>query len=385
MNDRLIYLDNAATTFPKPREVLDKMLETYIRVGVSPGRGSYDLAMQVEDIVEEARKKLARFFGAPDPNRVVFTANATDALNLAFSGLLQPGDHVITTRLEHNSVLRPLHHFLERGWITCDHVPFDCKGFVDPNEILRCIKPNTRVVVVTHASNVLGTVQPVEEIGRLCAGRGIPLIIDASQSAGKIPIDMMALQASAVVFTGHKAFYGPTGTGGLVIHPELDIKASRFGGTGVDSKSLVHTPSYPHRLEPGTINLMGIIGLSAGIDYITQKGLAAIHRQEMTLLRRLRDGLSDLKHVDMYCADDLSNHVAVLSTNVNGVNPADVGDILDGDYHIAVRVGLHCAPLVHHDLGTINGGSVRFSLGIFNTQEDVDQAIKAMASMRSQS
>ena len=385
MNDRLIYLDNAATTFPKPREVLDKMLETYIRVGVSPGRGSYDLAMQVDDIVGEARKKLARFFGAPDPNRVVFTANATDALNLAFSGLLQPGDHVITTRLEHNSVLRPLHHFQERGWITCDHVPFDCKGFVDPNEILRCIKPNTRIVVVTHASNVLGTVQPVEEIGRLCAGRGIPLIIDASQSAGKIPIDMTALQASAVVFTGHKALYGPTGTGGLVIHPDLDIKASRFGGTGVDSKSLAHTLSYPHRLEPGTINLMGIIGLSAGIDYITQKGLAAIHQQEMTLLRRLRDGLSELKHVDVYCADDLSNHVAVLLTNVNGVSPADVGDILDGDYHIAVRVGLHCAPLVHRDLGTINGGAVRFSLGIFNTQEDIDQAIKAMASMRSRS
>ncbi len=381
MSDRLIYLDNAATTFPKPREVLDKMLQSYIDAGVSPGRGSYDLALEAEDIVQQARKKLARFFGAPDADRVVFAANATDALNLVFNGLLQPGDHVIATRLEHNSVLRPLHFFRERGWISYDLVHFDQRGFVDPDEIGRAIKRNTRMVVVSHASNVLGTVQPVKEIGRVCAERGVPLIIDAAQSAGKIPIDMTAWQVSAVAFTGHKSLYGPTGTGGLVIHPDLDVKASRFGGTGVDSRSPVHTQAFPHRLEAGTINLMGIMGLSAGIDYITQKGMDTIHGREMALLARLRDGLSDLGNVELYCAGDMSNRVAVLTANVAGVSPGDAGAILDGDFDIAVRVGLHCAPLVHEDIGTISRGAIRFSLGMFNTEEDIDQAIRAMASM----
>lgn len=377
----MIYLDNAATSFPKPREVLDRMLQGYLEMGVSPGRGSYDLALEAEDIVQQARKKLALFFGAPDPDRIVFAANATDALNTAFNGLLRPGDHVVSTRLEHNSVLRPLYHYRERGWISYDLVPFDGKGFVDPDEIARNIKRNTRLVVVSHASNVLGTVQPVKEIGRVCAERGIPLLIDASQSAGKIPIDMTASNISAVAFTGHKALLGPTGIGGLAVCPDLDIKAARFGGTGVDSRSLVHTEAFPHRLEAGTLNLIGIMGLSAGIDYIVQKGIEKIHSEEMALLKRLRDGLSNLGKVEMYCAEDLSGHVAVLTANIDGMNPEDAGSILDADFDIAVRVGLHCAPLVHEDLGTINRGAIRFSPGIFNTPEDIDQAIRAMASM----
>lgn len=381
MNDDLIYLDNAATTFPKPREVLEGMLEAYREAGVSPGRGSYDLALQAEDLVMDARRKLAHFFGAADPARVVFTANATDALNLVFAGLLQPGDHVVSTELEHNSVLRPLHHFRERGWITYDLAPFDGNGLVDPDDIGKTLRPNTRFVVVTHASNVLGAVQPVENIASLCAERGIPLIVDASQSAGQIPIDMTAWGISALVFTGHKALYGPTGTGGLLVHPDLEISASRFGGTGIDSKSLLQTPEYPHRLECGTINLMGIMGLSAGLDYLAKKEPDAIHRQEMALLKRLRDGLAELDHVRLYAADDLSNRTAVLLANVNGVSPADVGAILDGDFNIAVRVGLHCAPLVHRRLGTINGGAVRFSLGLFNTRDDIDRAVAAMASL----
>ncbi len=381
MSDRMIYLDNAATSFPKPREVMDKMLQRYLEFGVSPGRGSYDLAMQVAELVEEARIKLAGFFGAPEASRVVFAANATDALNLAFHGLVEPGDHVVATRLEHNSVLRPLWHFRELGWITYDLVPFDRRGFVDPDEIARHIKVNTRLVVVNHASNVLGTVQPVAEIGRICAQRGVPLIIDASQTAGVVPIDMSAWQVSALAFTGHKSLYGPTGIGGLAIHPELDIKASRFGGTGVDSKSPLHTQSFPYRLEAGTLNLLGILGLSAGVDYLTAKGLQAMHSQEMALLERLRDGLSELEHVELYGAEDFSDHVAVLSANVDGVSADYAGAILDGDFNIAVRVGLHCAPLVHEDLGTANRGAVRFSLGLFNTREDIDEAVGAMASM----
>jgi cysteine desulfurase family protein len=349
--------------------------------GVSPGRGSYDLALEAEDIVQHARKQLALFFGAPDSERIIFTANATDALNIAFNGLLQPGDHVISTRLEHNSVLRPLHHFRERGWISYDLVHFDGKGFVDPDEIARNVKRNTRLVIVSHASNVLGTVQPVKEIGRVCAERGVPLLIDASQSAGKLPIDMTAWKVSAVAFTGHKGLFGPTGIGGLAVCPDLDIKSSRFGGTGVDSRSPIHTETFPHRLEAGTLNLIGIMGLSAGVDYIMQKGMESIHGHEMALLKRLRDGLSDLEHVEMYCAGDLSSHVAVLTANVDDVNPEDAGAILDGDFNIAVRVGLHCAPLVHEDIGTIDQGAIRFSPGMFNTPEDIDRAIEAVERM----
>jgi cysteine desulfurase / selenocysteine lyase len=381
MTDRLIYLDNAATSYPKPRNVLDAMFREYRELGVSPGRGSYDLAVQAGDVVEQARKKLAQFFGAPDADRVVFAANATDALNLAFNGLLRPGDHVVSTQLEHNSVLRPLHHFRERGWISYDLVPCDGQGFVDPDDIAKRLRPNTRAVVVTHVSNVLGTVQPIQSIGRLCVQHGVPLIVDASQSAGIIPVDMAAWQASAVAFTGHKSLFGPTGIGGLVIHPGLDIQASRFGGTGIDSRTPAHTPTFPHRLEAGTLNLMGIMGLSAGLDYIAQRGRDAIHAHEMALLTRLRDGLAEIAHVEMYCATSLSDHVAVLTLNLDGVNPEDVGAILDADFNIGVRVGLHCAPLAHQHLGTLHRGAVRFSPGIFNTPDDIDRAVEALASL----
>lgn len=381
MSDRLIYLDNAATSFPKPREILEAMLGRYIELGVSPGRGSYDLATQAAAVVEETRGKVARFFGAPERDRVVFAANATDALNLAFHGLLRPGDHVVATRLEHNSVLRPLWHFRERDWITYSLVPFDGQGFVDPDEFARHIRSNTRLAVLNHASNVLGTVQPVAEIARVCAERGVPLLLDASQTAGVIPIDLDALKLSAVAFTGHKALYGPTGIGGLVCHPDLDVQASRFGGTGVDSKSPVHTQSFPHRLEAGTLNLLGILGLSAAMDYLAEHDLQDIHEREMALVERLRDGLAELAHVELYAAEDLSGHVAVLSANVNGISADDAGMILDGDFNIAVRVGLHCAPLVHEDIGTAGRGAVRFSPGLFNTPEDIDEAIRAMAAM----
>jgi aldehyde oxidoreductase len=301
--------------------------------------------------------------------------------NLAFNGLLRPGDHVVSTRLEHNSVLRPLHHFRERGWIEFDLVAFDGRGFVDPDDIVRCLRPNTRAVVVSHVSNVLGTVQPVPQIGRLCAQRGIPLIVDASQGAGVVPIDLAAWKASAVAFTGHKALHGPTGIGGLVLHPDLDLQPSRFGGTGVDSRSPAQTPTFPHRLEAGTLNLMGILGLAAGVEFVAQQGLESIHRQEMALLTRLRDGLAELAQVETYCAESLTGHVPVLTVNVKDVHPEDVGAILDADFGIAVRVGLHCAPLVHQQLGTLQRGAVRFSLGLFNTADEIDRAVSALASI----
>ncbi len=379
MDDRLVYLDNAATAFPKPAAALRRAVETYLRMGVSPGRGSYDLATEVQDLVNRARERLAGLFGAPDPERVIFTSNATEALNTALQGMLKRGDHVVSSRLEHNSVLRPLHHMGLKGIIEYDLVPVDSEGFVRPEDVGAALRPNTRLVVLTHASNVLGTVQPIEEIGHLCEGQGIPLVIDAAQTAGVIPIDMKSWRVAAVAFTGHKSMLGPTGIGGLVLDRDVQIEPTRFGGTGVDSRSLVHTETFPHRLECGTLNLLGIIGLSESLDFLGEEGMEAIHLREMALLTKLRDGLSRLDGIELYGADDLSCHVALLTANVQGVNAEDAGAILDGDFGITVRTGLHCAPLVHESLGTSPHGGVRFSFGPFNTEEHVDRAVAAMS------
>ncbi len=381
MTQRYIYLDNAATTFPKPPGMLAAMVDTYREMGVSPGRGSYDLAVEAEDLVDAARNQLAHLLGAPESDRVVFASNATDALNMAIQGLIQPGDHVVSTRLEHNSVLRPLHHLQDQGLLEYDLVPFDGQGFVDPDDIARAIKSNTRLVIVCHASNVLGTIQPLREIGPLCAAKGVSLLVDAAQSAGVIPIDMDAWKISAVAFTGHKSLLGPTGIGGLAVHPELELRTTRFGGTGIDSQDPFHTQDYPHRLEAGTINLLGIIGLSEGLRFVEERGLESIHAEEMRLLARLRDGLSALDRIELYCAEDLENHLGLVTLNVHGLDPGDAGAILDADFDIAVRVGLHCAPLVHADIGTFPRGAVRFSLGPFNTPDDIDRALAAMAAI----
>ena len=375
----MIYLDNAATTFPKAPGTLERALERYRELGVSPGRGNHDLAVRASDAVDEVRAKVAAFFGAPDPERVAFGANATDALNQVILGLVQPGDHVVATRLDHNSVLRPLHHLAQTGVITWDAAPFDERGIVRADAVEALLRPNTRLVVMTHASNVLGTVQPVAEIARRCAARGIPLVVDAAQSAGQVPLDMAALGISALAFTGHKSLYGPSGIGGLVVMPSLQVATTRFGGTGMDSASLVHTQAYPLRLEAGTLNLLGVLGLGEGLDFVESKGVAELHAREGALLARLRAGLRAIDGVTLYRADgDLTDRVAVLACNVPGVHPQDVGAILDGDFDIAVRVGVHCAPLVHRDLGTIDRGAVRFSLGAFTTEADVDAAVEAM-------
>jgi cysteine desulfurase / selenocysteine lyase len=379
MGDRLVYLDNSATSFPKPSEVLKGMLQTYSRLGVSPGRGVYDLAVEASEYLTETRDELAAFFGAPDPNRVVFAANATDALNLVIQGLVGPGDHVVSTRLEHNSVLRPLFHLKERGWIDYDLVPFDSRGLVDASDIEGAIRPNTRLVVICHGSQVLGTVQPVAEIARICSRRGVPVLLDAAQSAGQVPIDMRAWGVSAVAFTGHKALLGPSGSGGLVLAPDLEVRSTRFGGTGIDSHSLCHTQSFPHRLEAGTLNVLGIIGLRLGLEFLQRTGMEECHRREMILVRRLREGLCSLPRITVHSPMPRDDDLPVLICNVEGLVPEDVGAILDADYGIAVRTGLHCAPFVCADLGDCGKGSVRFSLGYQNSDEDIDRALEAMA------
>ncbi len=375
---KTIYLDNAATTFPKPPEVLEEMVEVYSNLGVSPGRGSYDLSMEAEARVTDIRREVCQFFGGSDPERVIFSYNATDALNTLIQGLIRPDSHVVSSRLEHNSVLRPLHYFNEGSIIRLDLIPFGPEGFIDPMALGEAIQPDTSFVILTHASNVLGTVQPVERIGKICRERGVPFLLDVTQTAGRLPIRMEEWGVSAVVFSGHKSLLGPTGIGGLVLSPGLDIKATRFGGTGRDSLSLVHTQVYPERLEPGTINIAGIFGLSAGLRYIARRGMEKIYAEELGLARRLHDGLNSIKGVRVYPSNLRDPWVPVMLCNVEGLDPEDLSSILDGDFGIAARAGLHCAPLAHEDLGTSPKGAVRFSPGPFNTREDIDKVLEAM-------
>ncbi|MCX6567761.1 MAG: aminotransferase class V-fold PLP-dependent enzyme [Candidatus Aminicenantes bacterium] len=375
---KLIFLDNGATSFPKPEEVYTYMDYFFRNFGVNPGRSGYDLCMETGLVVEETRKMLTAFFNGTDPNRLCFGYNSTDALNLIIFGMLRPGDHAITTTLEHNSVLRPLYH-LRRDGVQVDFVPFDEAGFVDPEEIRKKFRPNTRLVIVNHASNVIGTVQPIAAIGKFCREAGIPFAIDASQSAGKVPIDMHAQFLDVVAFTGHKSLLGPMGIGGLCVREGVEIRHTRAGGTGVRSAVRAHLEEYPYRLEYGTPNVMGIAGLKAGLTWLLGKGLETVHAQEMRLARTLLDGLRAIPRVKLYCLDNIENHIAVLAFNIEGMDAADVGTMLDVDFGIACRTGLHCAPLVHEQMGTDKiHGAVRFGIGPFNTEEHIQTAIQAV-------
>jgi cysteine desulfurase family protein len=376
----LIYLDNGATSYPKPDEVYTFMDSFYRSFGVNPGRSGYDLCMETGAVVDTTRKMLADFFNGSDPDRLCFSYNSTDALNLIIFGMLKPGDHAITTTLEHNSVLRPLYHQYKFNRIEVDHVPFDENGMVDPDDIKQKIKSKTRLVIINHASNVIGTVQPAAAIGRICREAGVTFAIDASQSAGKIPIDIEQLYIDVVAFTGHKSLLGPTGIGGLYVREGVEIRHTRAGGTGVRSAHRMHLDEYPYRLEYGTGNVVGIAGLHAGLKWLAQKGIDQIHQHEMKLTRMLRDGLKDLDGVTLYCQDDLSDHIGVLSFNVDGMEALNAGTLLDGEYNIACRTGLHCAPLVHEQLGTDQiGGSVRMGIGPFNTEDHIKTALDAVA------
>jgi cysteine desulfurase family protein len=376
---KLIYLDNGATSFPKPTEVYDFMDQFYRKLGVNPGRSGYDLCLETGELVEGTRKELTEFFNGTDPNRLCFSYNSTDALNLIIFGLLAEGDHAITTNLEHNSVLRPLYHLYRDKKVEVDYIPFDARGFVDPEDFPKKFKKNTRLVIVNHASNVIGTVQPVKEIGRLCRENGILFAIDASQSAGKIPIDMEAMNIDIVAFTGHKSLLGPTGIGGLYVREGIEIKHTRAGGTGVRSAVRTHLDEYPYRLEYGTLNILGVAGLHAGLKWILEKGMHNIHEQEMRLTAMLRDGLKDADGVKLYCQDSLDNHISIFLFNVEGLEALNTGTILDVDYNIASRTGLHCAPLVHQQLGTDTiHGAVRFGIGPFNTDDHIAAAVQGV-------
>ena len=375
----LIYLDNAATSFPKPEDTYVFMDRFYRSHGVNPGRSGYDLCMEAGQLVDDTRKLLTAFFNGTDPNRLVFSYNSTDALNLALFGMIGRGDHVVTTALEHNAVLRPLHHLSVEAGVEVEHVPFDARGFVDPGEIARRFKANTRLVAVNHASNVIGTVQPIAEIGRLCRERDIRLVVDASQTAGKLPIDVQAMNIDVLAFTGHKSLMGPTGIGGMYVREGVEIRHTRAGGTGVRSAQRSHLDEYPWRLEYGTPNVVGIAGLHAGLKWILERGLASIEAHEARLLRMLVEGLRAVAGVTLYCQDDLADHIAVMIFNIDGFEAGDTGTILDVDHDIACRTGLHCAPRVHEQIGTDRiHGAVRLGIGPFNTDDHIAAAIRAV-------
>jgi cysteine desulfurase / selenocysteine lyase len=383
--ENLIYLDNAATTFPKPPEVYDFMFEFFRTHGVNPGRSGYDATIETEQVVHGTRKMLTDFFNGTDPNQLTFSYNASDSLNMIIQGLVRKGDHVVTTKLEHNSVLRPLYHFEHDGICEVTIVPFDQRGYVDPADIKKAIRKNTKLVIVNHCSNVIGTIQPVAEIGKICKEAGVIFAVDASQTAGIVPIDVQAMHIDALAFTGHKCLMGPTGIGGSYCTKDLPIRSTKFGGTGVRSAQKLHLDEFPYRLECGTLNIIGVAGLHAGQKWITKNGgIQSVHESEMKIWQRLKEGLLEIPGVTLYCADSVKDHNAVLSFNVKGFEAADVGTMLDVDYNIACRTGLHCAPLVHEQIGTDKiHGMVRFSLGPFNTEAHIDKAVQAIREIAS--
>jgi cysteine desulfurase family protein len=346
---------------------------------VNPGRSTYDLALEAEAMMRNARRKLTELFGGADPNRLVFGYNATDALNLVIFGFLHKGGHVVSTRLEHNSVLRPIAHCVDDFGAEATLVPFDGRGYVDPDEIRRAIRRDTKLVVVNHGSNVIGTVQPVAAVGAVCREAAVPLCIDAAQTAGVVPIDMRAMNVDIVAFTGHKSLVGPMGIGGLCVAPGVTIPHSRAGGTGIKSAERRHPEDYPNRLEFGTPNMMGIAGVYNGVAFIeSQGGPARIHEREMRLARTLWEGLRETPGVQLYCADSLEERTPVFSFNIGEIDPGQVGTRLDVDFHVACRTGLHCAPLVHEGIGTSPRGTVRFSIGPLTKPEDVQAGLDAV-------
>ncbi len=381
MEHKLIYLDNAATVWPKPEMVYEFMLKFYRETGVNPGRSGFDLAIEAGNLLDKLRKRLTKFFGGDQdcPERLCFGYNATDALNLILFGLLGHGDHVVTTKLEHNAVLRPANHLVRDHGVEATFVPFNGEGFVEPDDIRRAIRPNTRLVVMNHGSNVLGTVQPVSEVGRICRERGVTFALDTAQTAGVIPIDMQAMNVDVLAFTGHKAMMGSTGIGGLCVRKHVEIRHTRAGGTGVRSAEPYHLEEYPWRMEYGTPNMVGVAALWAGQDWLDANGVERTHAREMALVQRLVDGLGATDGVTLYCCRSLKNHLSTVTMNVDGLDAGDVGTMLDVDFNVATRTGLHCAPLVHEQIGTIPiHGGVRFSIGAFNTEAEIDTAIEGI-------
>ena len=375
----MIYLDNAATTLHKPPQVMDAVVRAMTAMG-NAARGAHGGALEAARTVYNTRVKLARLFGCPRPDHVIFTANSTEALNIAISGLIRPGDHVITTDCEHNSVLRPLYR-LEEGGAALDVVPADRLGRVAYEDLEALLRPDTRAVVCTHASNLTGNVLDIARIGEMARRRGAILIVDASQTAGALPIDMETMGIDVLCFTGHKGLMGPQGTGGLCVRPGVEIEPWKVGGSGVHSYDRRQPREYPTRLEAGTLNGHGIAGLSAALDFLQEVGLEAIEAKERALMDRFYQAVSAMDGVTVYGDFSQARRSAIVALNIRDYDSAAVSDELSETYGVATRPGAHCAPRMHRALGTTDRGAVRFSFSWFNTQEEVDEAIRAVGQL----
>lgn len=372
------YLDNAATSFPKPESVYSAM-DHFARTELAnPGRGGHKMALASERIIDEGRHRLNQLFHGLGAERFVFTCNCTDALNIAIKGSLQAGDHVVTTNLEHNSISRPLRALELAGMITLTRVPADGTGTVDPAAIQNAITAKTRLVAMTHCSNVLGTVQPIAEIGKIVRDRDLLFVVDAAQSAGVIPIDIQTMFIDMLAFPGHKSLLGPTGTGALYAGPRAQLRPWREGGTGGDSSSETQPREFPFFLEGGTPNVLGIAGLVAGIQSVEERGMQAIHEHEAALVERLWRRLEQIEGVTVFGHRDYSRRVGAISFRSEALPAPEIGGILDQAFDIAVRPGLHCAPYIHRAVGSFPDGLVRASPGQFNTADDIDRLADAL-------
>lgn len=373
----MIYLDNAATTLHKPPQVAEAVLRAMGAMG-NCARGTHGEALHAARLVYDTREKLARLFGCPRADHVIFTCNATEALNIAIQGLIRPGDHVVTTDLEHNSVLRPLYRLEKEQGVRLSFVTADKRGRVEYEDFAKLITPETRAVVCTHASNLTGNVLDIARIAQMAHEKEALCIVDASQSAGHLPIDMEKMGLDVVCFTGHKGLMGPQGTGGLCIRPGVEIAPFKVGGTGILSYSKTQPEAYPTRLEAGTLNGHGIAGLHAALEFLERTGVEAIHQREQALMERFYQGVKDIPGVTVYGDFETPVRTAVVSLNIGDYDSGEVADALSQEYGIATRPGAHCAPRMHEALGTVEQGAVRFSFAYYNTEEEVDTAVAAL-------
>ncbi len=376
----MIYLDNAATSFPKPESVYRKMDEFYRKWGANPGRSGHKMAVTASQAVENVRRQFAGFFHAPGPEYTIFTYNATDASNMALNGMLRPGDEVITTILDHNSISRPLNRLSKERGIRIIRIEPDGEQ-IDPEKIKKLITEKTRIIAINHASNVTGWIQDVTKIGKVVRENSNALfLVDAAQTAGLVPLSMQDSMIDILIFTGHKALYGPMGIGGMLISGRVDMPAWRVGGSGFDSESEYHPLKLPYRLEAGTENLQGIVGLGEGLEFIIRQGMDNILSREIYLRNILIEGLKEIANLNIYSSGQ-SRGLGIVSLKFDNIASIEAAAILDDEFGIAVRPGLQCAPYMHRHLGTFPDGTLRLSLGFFNTEEDILKAIEAVKSI----
>ncbi len=377
----MIYLDNAATSWPKPPEVLKAMTDVLESAGGNPGRSGHSLSIESGRVMYDTREAVARFFNAADPLRVIFTPNVTYALNIAFRGMLKPGDRVVTTSMEHNAVMRPLRHLEKAGIIIIDVVRCDSRGLLDIRDMERALEKPARLVVMNHASNVAGTILPAAEVAPLAHRAGALFLVDAAQTAGVLPIDMQQMGIDLLGFTGHKGLLGPPGTGGLILGPRVVIREMEplvRGGTGSRSDSEEQPENLPDRYESGTPNISGIAGLKAAIEWINRRGIHSIRKHEKGLVRLLLEGLADIPGLHVHGTHDPELSTAIISFTIDGKSVSDIGLELNEDHEILTRVGLHCAPAAHRTLGTFPSGTVRLAPGIFTAPQDVEKTVRAV-------